>query len=413
MKPESVQNTIDRLYRDHSGKLIASLVSFFRLSNLQTAEDLVQNTFVAALAYWQKNGIPDDPPAWLFKVCKNKALNELKRRTTSELSNIQKDFNSISEIDHAFLEHEIKDNQLRLLFATCHPAFSQKGQIILTLKSLAGFTISEIGKALHLKDETVKKTLARIRTQIRKDNMPLKVPFLLQSKERLQSVHQVLYLIFNEGYSASSGDQIIRKALCLQSIRLLQALLQEEKIRNGETHALMALMLLNVARFAARIDRGGFVVELSEQDRTLWDHDLIRQGIVHFNQAKHSGVWSRYHFEAAIASLHCTAKCFSETNWTAIIKLYDQLLLLIDSDTIRLNRFIALYYAGQKQLALTGLQNLNSLKDNAHYLIALATVYHDLGASDKVVNLLLDALNKTQIQAERTAILKKIEKFKK
>ena len=408
-----VGKEVEQLYREYSGRLITSLLTYFEFAHLQLAEDIVQEAFVSAFKDWSKKGMPDDPAAWLYKVCKNKALNEQgRRRVQQQWLKIATDTGSgINDLENIFLQEEIKHSQLRLLFATCHPSLSAKSQVILTLKVLYGLRVEEIAKGLGMNPEAVKKNVSRSKQQIRSNNILLRVPFRLESKERLGAVHQVLYLIFNEGYYASFGKDMIRREVCLQALQLVRALIEEDKISSHDTHALFALMLFNIARFDARENKSREPIELERQDRSLWDKDLIQQGIRHFNISKNALKWSRYHFEAGIASLHCTAPCFASTNWLAILKLYDLLLQLQDSPFVRMNRSIALYYSGKAKQALESLEQIKGMEENPLYLITLGEINSALGNRKKALECFMAALARTTHEAEKKTINKKITRF--
>jgi RNA polymerase sigma factor (sigma-70 family) len=389
------------------------LLSVFKLPNLEVAEDIVQNTFLAALKSWSVKGMPEEPVAWLFKVCKNKAINELKRRqkngSLSFLPN--QEHPSYFQLEQAFLPDEIRDNQLRLLFATCHPNFSPKSQLILTLKILAGFRVEEIAKGLGMKTEAVKKNLARTKSQIRKSNMQLHVPFRMQSRERLNTIHQFLYLLFNEGYRASSGEREVKAELCLEAMRLTRSLLEEKKIINSDTSALFSLMLFHAARFDSRFDAAGEIIDLKQQDRSRWDPELIQEGIRYFNQSNRGKAWSKFHFEAAIASLHCLAPSFAETNWPAVVKLYDGMLQVNNSCFVYFNRTIALFYAGKPRLALSELLGLKGLEENPLYYTALAEMYAQLKKKEEALTNFLKALGKSSLSGEQKYLKKKIKEL--
>ena len=410
---EKVAREIDGLYRSTYGKLLASLVSFFNLSNIQLAEDIVQETFISAHTNWTTNGIPNQPEAWLFKACKNKAINALNKKDNQlyrhfDVSSIRGGY---PELETAFSPSEIKNNRLYLLFAACHPLFSSKARIILTLKTLIGFKTEEIARALHMKNEAVKKVLSRTKNTIKDRNLPLKIPFLAQSKERLTSVHQILYLIFNEGYSAHSGDLLIKKELCLEALRLTSSLIHETRIADDHTHALYALLLLNTSRFDARTDAASDIIELEHQDRSLWDKELINAGIHHFNRSRKSEQWSVYHYEAAIASLHCTAPHFGKTNWNGIIKLYQKLQQINNSPFLELNKNIALFYSGEAALALENIERLSGLETSHLYHAALGKMYAATASAEKALNAYLDALKYTHIGPERRFLEKKIQEL--
>jgi len=419
-----ITKEVNRLYRQLYGKMVASLVSFFRLLHIQLAEDVVQDTFETALQNWSKNGLPKDATAWLFKVCKNKTLNLLKQKRTQNYTDTdQLPEANTYQLDQAFLHSEIRDNRLRLLFAASHPDFSRKSSVILILKTLMGFKVPEIAKGLGMQEEAVKKSLTRTKKQIKTAQLPLKVPFIFQSQTRLHTVHEVLYLVFNEGYSASSGDHIIKKELCLEAIRLLKAILDEQKIHTSETQALLALMLFNSARFDSRINEEGIPIALEQQNRTLWDDVLIGQGIVLFNSIRKHPDWSAYHYEAAIASLHCTARHFKKTPWTAISGLYTKLAEIQPSSIILLNGYIAQFYATttapENAFAKSELQDkqwqivqvieaLPGLSKNHLYWATLGKFYGELGDYTQGINHYLDAISYTKVAAERTFLKRQI-----
>ncbi len=407
---EDIKREVDRLYREHYGKLVASLVSFFRLSEIEWAEDIVQDTFYGALDNWSKKGLPRDSVSWLFKVCKNKTINALRRKGTyyAPWRDTHFPLEDRTKLDQIFLPGEIKDNQLRLLFATCHPSLSPKSQIILTLKTSIGFQVHEIARALDMKLEAVKKNLTRTKQQIRLQNLPLRVPYALHSRERLNSVHRVLYLIFNEGYSASSGKVLIRKELCLEAIRLLRELLEEKQIFNADTQALYALMLFNIARFDTRTDTCGIPIELEYQERSRWDGKLIRSGIKHFNAARKGEPWSTYHLQAAISSLHCTADSFQNTQWKIILGLYDRLLVLNPAPIVQMNRGIALFYSGKTEEALDIIKKLEGLEHHHLYFATLAKMNLLLNRREEALDHYLDALSRTKVEAEKEFLQRKI-----
>lgn len=313
------------------------------------------------------------------------------------------------QLEQAFLPNEIRDNQLRLLFALCHPAFPPKSQLILTLKILAGFRVEEIARALGMNAEAVKKNLSRTKGQIRENNMQLHVPFRMQSVDRLAIVHQVLYLLFNEGYRASAGERVIKAELCLEAMRMTRALLDEETISNSDTAALFSLMLFHAARFNSRTDAAGEIIDLQQQDRSCWDLTLIQKGIRYFNLAKKGKAWSGYHFEAAIASIHCLAPGFSETNWPAIVKLYDGLLEINNSRFVAFNKIIALFYAGESEQALMELLDLKGLEENALYYIALAEIYEQLGQKENALRNFQSGLGRSSLSGEKNYLKRKIK----
>ena len=405
-----VARVIDQLYREYSGKLIVSLVAYFGLNNLKSAEDLVQETFLSAIQNWEMKGLPQQPSAWLYKTAKNKAINWLKQTKQNDQKTSVFESSVVDEaynIDQLFLEHEIQDNQLRLLFAYCHPDFAPRTQVIITLKTIAGFKTEEIAHGLGMNYEAVKKTLTRTRKQIKERRLQLKVPFLLQSRKRLANVHIVLYLLFNEGYNATSGKALIKKELCLEAMRLTQSLLDHPTISNDDTHALLALMLFNTARFEARMNSKGVIIDLEMQNRELWDNQLIKLGYFHLKKAQINNKLSRYHLEAGIASLHCATTDFSKTNWRAILGLYNHLYEIHPSPFVFLNRCIALAYSGDVEEAIQGLLKIddNYFKNYHLYFLTLAKLHSRIGQNLKAKEYYSNALQLTRIQAEQEYIM--------
>ncbi len=413
--PNNIQQEVDHLYRFYYGKLVASLVSFFKLSEISLAEDIVQDTFYAALKNWSENGVPEQPSGWLFKVCKNKTINAVQRKGTQylELNEHHLTASRSQRLEQLFLPHEIRDSRLRLLFATCHPILSVKAQIVLTLKTSIGFHTIEIAKALNMELAAVKKTVSRAKKQLKEQNVLFKVPYALQSRERINTVHRILYLIFNEGYSSSTGAQLIRKDLCLEAIRTLKALLEEPKIGTTDTKALYALMLFNSARFEGRTNNEGIPITLEDQDRSLWDQKTIQLGIRYFNAARKTAAWSSYHYEAGIASLHCNAKNFAETPWNAILGLYDGLCTINNNDTVLLNRFIALFYSGERQVAMAKVKSLKGLEKNHLYFATLAKMHAIENQPKAALDFYLNALALTKMEVEKNFIRQKIGKLEK
>jgi RNA polymerase sigma factor (sigma-70 family) len=408
-----MNSEIDKLYRELYSKMVSSLISYFGLKNFALAEDIVQETFVTAMDKWAVEGMPDDPQAWLFQVCKNKTINALQKPSTKIMEGMQLQDAGIldSRLEHLFLDHEIKDNQLRLLFACCHPTLSPKAQLILILKNLCGLKVTEIARALLMTDDAVMKSLTRSKQTLSTENVSLYVPFLMRSHDRLNIVHTSLYLMFNEGYSASQGNDLIRSDLCIESIRLVKTILDIPEIRNHDTYALFSLMCFHSARFDARLGTEGEIIELEHQDRSKWDKELIKLGVHYFKEAYNTNKTSRFVLEAAIASVHSIAKKFEQTNWPVIVGLYDRLTELQSTPFIDLNRAVALYYARGPQEALNALENsrhLSWLKNYYLYYATLGKIYIALNQNSKAVSNYEKALSLTTLKAEQDFLQKKI-----
>lgn len=408
-----MQSVIDPLYRNLYSKMVASLISYFGLKNFSIAEDIVQDTFVTAIEKWPFEGLPDNPQAWLFRVCKNKTINLLEKGGT-KVSGQSIDVNSGTvdyQLEHLFLDHEIHDNQLRLLFACCHPVLSPKAQLVLILKNLCGLKVEEVGKALLMTSDAVTKMLSRSKKTLVEEHVQLQVPFLLRSHERLNIVHTAIYLMFNEGYSATGGDVVIRKDLCIESMRLIKSILEIKSVRNHDTFALFALMCFHTARFEARVGTAGEIIELEQQDRLHWDRDLISVGVQYLRQAHDTNKITRFILEAAIASVHSIAEKFELTNWTVIVGLYDRLAALQSTPFVDLNRAVAIYYAAGPEDALNALSNSNHLswlKNYYLYYAVLGKIYTTLKRNVEATKAYEKALSLTTLRAEQDFLRTKL-----
>ena len=403
---------LEEQYRAHYGKLIASLISYFGIQEMAIAEDLVQDTFTSAANSWQTR-LPDDPEAWLFRVCKNKALNYLNRNRnrSKALSLYEQNLTLEDTVGQVFLPHEIRDSKLRLIFALCHPKLPERTQVILVLRTLAGFRIPEIARGLGLSESAVKKTLVRGKQKIKEEGISLKVPFIFRSKQRLAMVHKALYLIFNEGYNASNGPTPIKQDLCIEAYTLTRTLI-EEGINDSISHALIALMLFNMARMPARLTDEGHLIDLERQDRSQWERSFISQGFRFLKQARSGNILSSYHLEAGIASIHCSAPSFEATDWCAILALYDQLHKVHPSPFVAFNRCIALSYCESPDSAFEELVQLGSHKVlNTYYLyhVTLGKLCLEMGLTQAAGEHLKQGLDLTKIDVEKAYIRKLIQ----
>lgn len=357
MQP-SPEDLLARLYPAMHRNMVVALSRYVGFGALIEAEDLVQDTFAGALKDWRSRGIPEHPEKWLFKVCKNKALNFLKKqknRHSSPYLPLQAEEYQLSQ---AFSASELEDGELRMIYACCHPRFSEKAQLVLILKSLCGFSTEKIAHSLAMNPEAVRKLHYRTLQTIREEGLPLHTPHLLRLAERRENVHRTIYLLFNEGYLAYQGDRLMDDACCLEALRLLQLILKHPALCSADSHALYALFLFHLSRHDARTDSAGALVELEQQDRILWRQDMIRLGIHQLNKAlEYRQPLSRYTLEALIASLHSTAPNFGETDWKKISRLYDQLLQLGPNPFVSLSKAVALYFSMGSQAALDFLEN--------------------------------------------------------
>lgn len=340
---QPVAPLVEHFFRHESGRLVSVLTRFFGWRNFDLVEDMVQATLVDALQSWSVRGVPENPSGWVHRIAKNKILDALRRNRVGArvLDNWSANRpTSDTQLDELFLDSEIEDSELRMIFACCHPRLARENQLALTLRALCGFGNSEIARALLVSDETIKKRLQRATHDLIDHQIALEPPTPAELSERLDSVHQVLYLLFNEGYSSSEGEEAIRTDLCEEAARLCHLLVLQPPFNTPPTLALMALMLFHAARLDARLDHRGSVLLMAEQDRSKWDHKLIRRAHIFLEQSAEGTVISPFHLEAGIAFHHCSAKSYGETNWQAILQLYDALIAMHRSPIYLLNRAI-------------------------------------------------------------------------
>ncbi|MBE2287391.1 MAG: sigma-70 family RNA polymerase sigma factor [Prosthecobacter sp.] len=368
----------DDLFRREGARLVASLAAHLGTHRLQLAEDAVQEALVRALQTWPYRGIPDNPAAWLAQAAKNLALDALRREQTWHRKEAQitaEQERWLTRADPADEPH-LADDTLRMLFVCFHPQLSIEAQLALALRTVCGMSPAEIGAAFLTSEAAIAKRLVRARQLIRDLRLPFAVPDASELPQRLDGVLAALYLLFNEGYKASSGDRLIREDLCHEAIRLTRLLAEHATTSQPSTKALLALMCLNAARLRARVNVAGEIVRLHHQDRSQWDARLIEEGILALGAASTGEIISSYHVEAGIAACHCLAPDEASTDWTRILSLYDQLLLLKPTPIVAMNRSVALARVRGPQEALKALESI----PNRHSLEA-QHLYHAIRAS--------------------------------
>ena len=375
----SIQNLVDHFFRHQSGKLVAVMTRVFGLHNLELVEDVVQAALVQALEAWKIHGVPEDPAAWMYRVARNKALDVIRHqhvadRLNPEWTRLIRGDEGSDPLSRFFLSHEIADSQLRMIFTCCHPQLPEESQIALTLKTLCGFSTHEIARALLTTEANVKKRIARAKRKFVDEEVTFEVPSGDALKARLGSVHTVLYLLFNEGYSSSQPFELIRRDLCEEAIRLCLLLFDHPVSTNPETAALLALMLLHASRFDARLDESGDILLLEEQDRKRWNQNLIERGIYYLNESAAGDRISRYHLEAAIAAHHSIAGGFAETSWAAILLLYDDLTQIHPPPIHELNRAIAVAQVSGPDAGIAAIQRIKDLESLEDYHLLHATL---------------------------------------
>jgi len=327
----NVNKVVDHLFRHESGKMISVLSKLLGLQNFETAHDIVQDTLLQAMNTWRFTGIPDHPSGWLYRVAKNKAIDFLRRQKRfKDISPqysylLQSEYTLTPFVNNLFLEDEIHDSQLRMIFACCHPSIPQESQIALALKTLCGLSSPEIAKAFLTNEETVNKRIYRAKEKIKSEKIELEVPGAGEMPVRIDSVLKTIYLLFNEGYNSSSQDYLIREDLCEEAMRLTYLLTTQNSTNLPRAKALLSLMCFQSSRLQARLDDKGNIILLKYQDRKKWYGPLMKKGFDYLELAVQSAEISAYQLEAAIASLHASAPSFEQTEWIAIHQLYEVL----------------------------------------------------------------------------------------
>ncbi len=368
---------LDGIYRDESRRVLATLIRL--LGDFDLAEEALHEAFRAALEQWPQGGVPSNPRAWLVSVGRFKAIDNLRRQRRFEALDEQHEAVAEARVDEG---ESVEDDRLRLIFTCCHPALAADAQVALTLREICDLTTEEIARAYLSTPSTVAQRIVRAKAKIRDARIPYEVPSRGELAERLETVLRVIYLVFNEGYFASSGDSLTRSHLCAEAIRLGRLLL--ELLPEPEVMGLLALMLLNEARRPARTAASGEAVLLEEQDRALWSAELIAEGDALVLQALRSRRFGPYSLQAAIAAVHAEAPSFAATDWAQIVGLYDALLRLSPSPVIELNRAVALAMRDGPHAGLALIDALLQRGELGDYHLAHAAradLYRRLGQS--------------------------------
>ena len=404
------QELINQLFRKEFSKMVAVISKTFGLEHIEIAEDIVSGTFLQAMENWKEKGIPANPTAWLYTVAKNNTLQEFRRsnilttKIIPELKSTQALSSEEEEID--FSSGNINDSQLQMMFAVCDEAIASEAQMALALRVLCGFGIDEIAKAFLTNKETINKRLLRAKERLRVEQIKLVMPSASDIDQRLGNVLHIIYLLFNEGYYSTSHDQILRKEFCQEALRLGLMLSQFQPTNQPRTNALLALICFHASRFDARLhDESGFIL-YEDQDETLWDRELIRQGVDFLNKAATGDQLSSYHLEAGIAYWHCQKEDTSE-KWSNILYHYDLLMQVNNSPGVALNRAYAVYKVRGRSAALMEAEKLQLTADHFYYTL-LGELYTNLDNRQARANY-LKAISLASTETEKRTLQNKID----
>jgi RNA polymerase sigma-70 factor (ECF subfamily) len=414
---EELSRTIETLYRSESGRILATLVRL--LGDLDVAEEAMHEAFATALDTWPQTGVPDKPRPWLISTARFKAIDGMRRR--ARFDSAQKDLAlytearvndaRIGEAPHE--EEEIEDDRLRLIFTCCHPALPPEAHVALTLREVCGLTTEEIARAFLVTPATLAQRIVRAKAKIRETPIPYEVPTPQELPERLGAVLQVIYLVFNEGYSAAAGAEVTRAELTGEAIRLGRLLtdLQPEP----EIMGLLALMLLQESRRAARTSPTGELILLENQDRSLWNREQIAEGVAWVEKALNSRRFGAYTLQAAIAAVHAEAESTAATDWRQIVALYNQLVRIHPSPVVHLNRAVAIAMRDGPEAGLTHIDAVLEHGELANYYLAhsaRADMYRRLGRTAEARSSYEKALALTQQEPERQFLQERIRQLK-
>ena len=412
--PEQLSRTVETLYRSESGRILATLIRL--LGDFDLAEEAMHEAFAAALSLWPRSGVPGSPRPWLISTARFKAIDTLRRRARFDASqgelarHLEAQCNSAEKSNE---EDSLEDDRLRLIFTCCHPSLAPEAQVALTLREVCGLTTEEIARSFLVTPATLAQRIVRAKAKIREARIPYEVPKPEELPERLGAVLQVIYLVFNEGYSAAAGAEVMRAELTGEAIRLgrLLAELQPEP----EVLGLLALMLLQESRRAARTSATGELILLENQNRSLWNREQVTEGVALVERALQSRRLGPYTLQAAIAAVHAQAESVAMTDWRQIVALYNQLARIQPSPVVHLNRAVAIAECDGPEAGLTHIDAVLEHGELANYYLAhsaRAELCRRLGRTAEARASYEKALALTQQEPERQFLQERIRQLK-
>ncbi len=416
----SSNELVDHLFRHEAGKMVAVLARIFGIHNIEMAEDVVQEAFLKAAQTWKYNTVPNNPSGWLMQVAKNKALDIIRHAQISHQysAEVSKRIQAETEntVEQFFLDTEVADSQLRMMFACCHPSMHAEDQVALTLKTVSGFDVAEIAKALITNEAVIRKRLYRAKQFLKENRIELEIPSGKILLQRLDMIYTVLYLLFNEGYNSLKTDELIRKDICAEAMRLCLLLCEQKLCGRPATFALLSLMCFHASRFDSRLDENNDIILLQNQDRSKWDKDLIARGYYYLNLSSTGNHLSVYHIEAAIAAEHCHTASFEETDWHRLLDMYNMLYERKKTPVVQLNRAIVLSKLDQTEKAVDEILHIENLEKilNTQYIYnaVLGDLYMILKEKNKALKYLEKSHSLTTSKAEKKLIAEKMQRMR-
>ena len=412
--PSETGPFVEHLFRHQSGRMVAHLARLLGPGNLDLAEETVQEAMLRALQTWPYQGVPKNATAWLFRVAHNIAIDSIRHNQVagekSEVLVAELTRSIVVEPQDPDIEEQLRDDELRMIFMCCHPGLSREASVALSLKTAGGFSVGEIARAFLADEAAITQRLVRAKRQIRDQRLTLEMPQPSELKRRLDSVLDVIYFLFNEGYAAHEGEDLIRHDLCFEALRL-GLLVAASSIAEPRVQALVALMALQGARLPARVDRAGDLVLLEDQDRSSWDQRMISLGFHYFERSMAGDEVSEFHMQAAIAATHARASVANDIDWHIILQLYDKLLSINPSPVVLLNRAVAVAKVRGPAEALKAIEPLENDAKLEDYYLLLAIRGHllrELGREAEAVECFRKALECPCSEPERRFLKRKL-----